>query len=347
MPDGNESRAWERKGRMKVFEFYSGGDEPAEDVIEPDVPVIDAHHHLWPVESPISTYPIEDFRDEIAKGGHNVVATVFAECMASYRGEGDEARQPVGETDYVIASCPEPGGLAAGIVGFADLRQPKLAARTLDAHIEAGQGRFSGVRHNAVWDPAEEKFALGPRKFPRHLLLDAMFRQGLAEVARRGLTYDVWMFHHQLDDLAQTADAFPDLTIVLDHMGGPIAPEGKTERRGEVLAQWGPALREIARRPNVHLKIGGMGMAHFGFGFDRERPSGAELAALWRPYFDIAIDAFGPARCMAESNFPPDRNGYSYRTFWNAMKLLLRGYSPDERHDMFFGTASRVYRLGI
>ena len=130
-------------------------------------------------------------------------------------------------------------------------------------------------------------------------------------------------------------------------MGGPVAPGGRPEARGEVLAQWGPALREVARRPNVHLKIGGMGMAHFGFGFDRQRPSGAELAALWQPYFDIAIDAFGPARCMAESNFPPDRNGYSYRAFWNAMKLLLAGYTADERHDMLLGTANRVYRLGL
>src|SRR5262245_28822350 len=133
-------------GRMKVFEFYSGDDRSDEKIVDPDVPVIDAHHHLWPVESPISTYPIEQFRDEIARRGHNVVATVFAECMACYRSEGDEALRPVGETDYVIASCPRPEDgesiVAAGIVGFADLRQPRLAARTLDAHVEAGQGRF-------------------------------------------------------------------------------------------------------------------------------------------------------------------------------------------------------------
>jgi predicted TIM-barrel fold metal-dependent hydrolase len=336
----------------KIFQIFAGEEGPPEEILEPELPIVDAHHHLWPDDSPIASYPVDVFLKEDVLTGHNIVATVFAECMAAYHADGDEALRPVGETEFVVGTCPLVPGrprIAAGIIGWADLRAPTIAARTLDAHIEAGQGRFSGVRHNVYWHENQAAFTTGPRTFPRHLLLDPTFREGLAEVDRRGLTYDVWMYSDQLPELAETADRFPDLTIVLCHMGGPVTADPTPEGRREIFERWRVQLADVARRPNVHLKLGGMGMGHFGFGYDRmpRRPTGEQLAALWRPYFEVALDAFGPARCLAESNFPPDKHGYSYAAFWNALKLLSRDCSAEERRDLFTGTASRVYKLDL
>jgi predicted TIM-barrel fold metal-dependent hydrolase len=335
---------------MTIFKVYRGEETP-EQALEPELPIIDAHHHIWPEGSPVGDYGVGDFRAEVATG-HKVVATVFAECMAYDAEGGDEALRPVRETEWVVRSCPRPTSpgrpfIAAGIVGWADLRQPSLAARTLEAHVEAGQGRFSGVRHHAVWHEHEE--IIGPRKYPRHLLLDPTFRQGLKEVAARALTYDVWMFSDQLPELAATADAFPGLAIILDHMGGPVTPVAGPEARREVFDRWRVGLAEVARRPNVHLKVGGMGMHWFGFAYEQlpSRPTGEVLAELWRPYFDVALEAFGPQRCMAETNFPPDKHGYSYVANLNALKILSGGYSAAERANLFFGTAQRVYRVKL
>jgi predicted TIM-barrel fold metal-dependent hydrolase len=336
---------------MSIFELYEGPDRN-EDVIEPEVRLIDAHHHVWPKNSPIAAYDAAEFRKELATE-HNVIATVFAECMAGYLETEDEALRPVGETEYVVRSfppaAPDEIAIAAGIVGWADLRQPGVAARTLDAHIEAGCGRFSGVRYNVYWHEDPAKFTTGPRTFPPHLLLDRTFRDGLREVERRGLTYDVWMYSDQLPELAVTADSFPDLSIVLCHMGGPVTAVHTPEGRGEVFDRWRVQLAELSERPNVYLKVGGLGMGHFGFAYGKgaERPSSDLLAALWRPYFDVALEAFGPARCMAESNFPPDRHGFSYATFWNALKMLSQGFSDCERASLFVDTARRVYRLDL
>lgn len=335
---------------MPIFKLFEGDNGPDENILDPDLAIVDAHHHLWPVNSPIASYPVEDFLRQDVRTGHNVVATVFAECMAAYHESGDEALRPVGETEFVVSSCPltdEKPQVAAGIVGFADLRQPALAARTLDAHVEAGQGRFRGVRHNVYWHAEQDRLTTGPRTFPRHLLLDPDFRAGLREVAERGLSFDVYMYSDQLPELAKTADAFPHLQFILCHFGGPVAVDHTPEGRRAVFERWRGHLAEVARRPNVALKVGGLGMHHFGFGYDAlpARPSGAELAVMWRDYFDVAVEAFGPARCLAESNFPPDKHGFSYRAFWNALKLLSRDLSEAERNRLFHGTAIEVYRL--
>lgn len=337
---------------MAIFKLFSGGEGPPEDILEPDLPIVDTHHHLWPVDSPIASFPVEDFLDQDVLTGHNIVATVFAECMAAYHQDGDEALRPVGETEFVVSSCPLVPGrpqIAAAMFGWAELRKPEIAARTLDAHLEAGQGRFRGTRYNVYWHEQQNKFTTGPRTFPPKVLLDPTFRQGLKELQERDLSYDVWLYSEQLPELADTADALPDLQIILCHMGGPVTVDHTPQGRKEVFDRWRVSLAEVAKRPNVVLKVGGMGMAHFGFGYDKmpHRPTGAELAELWKPYFEVALNAFGPERCLAESNFPPDKHGYSYPAFWNALKILSRDYSPGERANLFKDTACRVYKLDL
>jgi predicted TIM-barrel fold metal-dependent hydrolase len=109
---------------------------------------------------------------------------------------------------------------------------------------------------------------------------------------------------------------------------------------------WRRELRELARRPNVALKVGGLGMPvyHPPFG-PATRPHGWEAAQAWRPYVETAIELFGPDRCMFESNFPIDKQTASYDAVWNAFKILTADYSHTERAQLFADTARRVYAL--
>lgn len=323
-------------------------DAATEEIIDPDLPIVDAHHHLWP-----SGYWIPYDRSALETDldrGHRITATVFVECMTSFSDDADPALRPVGETRFVVdnTSVDNTGGrrLAAGIVAWADLMQPAEAARTLDAHLEAGNGRLRGVRFNVVWHDVHSAAAHAGRVTTPHMLLDVRYRAGLREVARRNLTYDVWLYHPQLHELAETVDEVPDLTFVLDHLGGPVPEQATPASRADVFDEWRRGLAEVARRPNVVLKVGGVGMPIYGFGFqDGERPDSDALAAAWRPYVEVAIETFGPERCMFESNFPVDKQSFSYDSLWNAFKRLTSGYSADERTALFSGTASRVYRL--
>jgi predicted TIM-barrel fold metal-dependent hydrolase len=332
---------------MAAVKLAECGFEPAvvEETIEPKLPIVDPHHHLWPSGYWIP-YDRSAFQKDLSRG-HHIISTVFVECGAAYRTEGDPALRPVGETEFVTRACPEheSPALAAGIVAWADLTQPAEAARTLDAHLEAAGSRLCGVRHNVVWHP-QPGFVEGP-VFPRHLLLDDRFRLGLGEISRRELPYDVWLFHEQLPELAATADALPDLVFVVDHLGGPVPDEAIPHLRSEIFLRWRSLLAEVARRPNVVVKIGGMGMPKYGFGFERgsDRPSSEELAKAWSPYVETAIEAFGTARCMLESNFPVDKQSLSYDALWNAFKVITAAMSKGEQTDLFSATAQRVYGL--
>ena len=317
-----------------------------EQVLEPELAIVDAHHHLWPPGYWIP-YDVDALASDLGRGG-NVVATVFVECGTSFRGDGDDAMRPVGETEFVVGSTPRGASgteIAAAVVGWADLMDPAGAARTLEGHLEAGEGRFRGVRFNVTWDERVTTVTHPGRELAPQMLLDDRYRAGLREVARRDLTYDVWLYHRQLLELADAMDAVPDLTFVVDHLGSPVPDEPSPAARAAAFEEWRVGLAAVARRPNAVVKIGGLGMPVHGFVFDTDRPPSSALAASWRPYFEAAIEAFGADRCMFESNFPVDKQGFSYDSVWNAYKILARGCSADERSHLFSGTARRVYRL--
>ena len=166
-------------------------------------------------------------------------------------------------------------------------------------------------------------------------------------MSRRKLPYDVWLFHEQLLELAATADALPELVFVLDHLGGPVPYEPIPHLRSEIFTRWRSLLTEVARRRNVVVKIGGMGMPKYGFGFEQglDRPTSEQLAAAWSPYVETAVELFGTDRCMLESNFPVDKQSVSYDALWNAFKVITAAMSKDERTDLFSATAQRVYAL--
>lgn len=320
-----------------------------EEIVEPDLPICDPHHHLW--DHPGRRYLLDELLSDTGSG-HRVVSTVFVECMSMYRADGPEAMRPVGETEFVngVAAMSASGRygptrVAAGIVGFADLALGERVGAVLDAHLAASP-RFRGIRHAAGWDASPE-VRNSHTNPPPGLFADASFRRGFAELGRRGLGFEAWLYHPQLADVAALARAFPDTTIVLDHLGGPLGIGPYAGRRAEILASWKEALREVARCPNVVVKLGGLVMPLNGYGFHRrERPAtSSELLEATRDWYLHAIDCFGPARAMFESNFPVDRASCSYHVLWNAFKRLTAGFGAADRAALFHDTAARVYRL--
>jgi predicted TIM-barrel fold metal-dependent hydrolase len=325
-----------------------------EEPLEPERPICDPHHHLWDGET--ARVAPRYLLDEIvadARGGHNVVATVFIECGAMLRPDGPEPFRAVGETEFVngIAAMSAsglygPARVAAGIVGTAPLRLGGAVGAVLDAQIAAGGGRFRGIRLGAAWDPDPEvpKHRTRP---PEGLLLRSDFRAGFAQLAPRGLSFEAWCYHRQIPDVTALARAFPDTTIVLDHFGGPVGVGSYAGRRREVYDEWRAAIAELAACPNVVAKLGGINMEVNGFGWhERPRPpSSRELADATRPYYEFTIERFGVDRCMFESNFPVDVVSCSYVVLWNSFKRLTAAYSPAEKAALFHDTAARIYRL--
>lgn len=325
-------------------EWLASGTESA---IEPEMPIIDAHHHFY--ERPGWIYLLDDYLAD-ARSGHNIMASVLMQGLTHYRQTGPEALRPVGETEYVAnAVAALPAGspqVAKGIVGYADLRRGAAVQSVLDAHIEAGNGRFKGVRHLVTWD-ADQTLVNPLSAVPRGLLLDPAYREGVAQVAAQGLSYDAWLFFPQLPELFDLAKTYPDMPIVINHCGGVVRIASYADKRKEVFDNWSRSMSQLAQLPNVYVKLGGLGMRINGFDFEKgpRPPSSVELAETWRPWIHTCIEAFGANRCMFESNFPVDKGSYPYSNGWNAFKRLTAQASAGERASLFRGTASRVYRL--
>jgi pimeloyl-ACP methyl ester carboxylesterase/predicted TIM-barrel fold metal-dependent hydrolase len=323
-----------------------------EEILEPDLPIVDPHHHLW--DRPGWRYLLDELLADL-NSGHRVAATVFVQCRAMHRAAGPEALRPVGETEFVngVAAMSASGiygptRVCAGIVGHADLRLGDRVQEVLEAHLRAGAGRFRGIRHIVAWDA--DPVTLNPNNpAPPGLLADRVFRAGFARLAPLSLSFDAWLFHPQIPELTDLARAFPDTAIVLNHVGGPLGIGRYAGRRDEVFAAWRAAIRDLAGCPNVAVKVGGMGMRINGFGFEQapEPPSSEALAGAWRPYVETCLEAFGPSRCMFESNFPVDKGSYPYAAYWNACKRLTSSASAGEKADLFRDTAARFYRLPL
>lgn len=324
--------------------------QPAEPVIEPDIPIVDAHHHLW--DRPQSEYLIRQYAEDVA-GGHAVVKTVYLESGAMSRAHGPAPLRPVGETEFAagMAAMSESGAygpakICAGIVGFADLRLGAAVEEVLAAHLEAGNGRFRGVRFAAGWDASPEVGNSHDWCESQMMLRDDVI-SGLHVLSRMGLSLDAWVFHPQLGDVQAIAEALPGLDIVVGHCGGPLGYGPYAGREKEVFEVWRASMARLAKYPNVSVKLGGMMMrlAAFDYRTAPIPPSSELLASLWRPYVETCVELFGAQRCMFESNFPVEKMGTGYTVFWNAMKRIVGAASVDEKRALFSGTASRFYRL--
>jgi len=320
-----------------------------EEPIDPELPICDPHHHLW--DRPNDRYLLEELLQDI-RGGHRIVQTVFVECRSMYKKDGPEEMRPIGETEFVqsIADQVAAGqygvtAVASGIVSFADLTLGAAVAAVLEAHIEASRNRFRGIRHISTWDASPE--IISSRNPPRGLLLDPKFREGFACLQKYNLSFDAWLYHPQLMELVDLARTFPDISIVVNHIGGllGIGPYGgKSE---EVFHDWKRGIAALAACQNVFVKLGGLGMPRSSFGWHERTvpPNSAELAEAMAPYYRWCIEQFGVDRCMFESNFPVDKISYSYAVLWNAFKRISKDFTPQERAALFHDTAVKVYRL--
>jgi len=325
---------------------------PAEKALEPDLPIIDAHHHLWDHREKGIRYLFEDFQADL-HAGHRIVSTVFVEASSMYRASGPEHLRPVGEVEFArgMAAMAASGiygetRIAEAIVGCADMSRGAAVQEVLEAEIEAAGGRMRGIRHYTVYDEGQVGRHIAKRS-PPHMLGDPTFREGIARLNRLGLTFDAWVFYTQLDDVRQLAAAFPEMPIVLDHVGTLLGVAEHAEKGPAARARWQRGLKELSAMENVFIKIGGMGMPMFGYGFHEEAlpPNSEALAKAWAPTVETCIEFFGPARCMFESNFPVDRQSCGYAELWNAFKRITRSFGPDERRSLFSGTAARFYRI--
>lgn len=323
-----------------------------EEAIDPTRPVIDAHHHLW--TAPRAPYLAQDYAADAALA-HNVLATVFVECHTNYRVDGPAIAQPLGEIQFAVdQSGPQDLGdgrtvdIARALVGSVNLLDgPKVEEVLLEA-ARLAKGKLRGIRNITAWhpDPQARASAMDP---PPGTLLHPGFRTGFALLEKHGLSFDAWLTHNQLHELRDLADTFGDTKIVINHCGGPLGIGPYANRRRFVWKDWNNSLVQLASHANVVIKIGGLGMRWPGLGLESlpQAPSSEQLCAAWSPYIEACAEAFGPDRCMFESNFPVDNGLCSYTILWNAFKRATAGWKEHERNDIFFGTASRTYRLGL
>lgn len=325
-----------------------------EAILEPELLIVDSHHHLF--DLPNNRYLLDDYLAD-ANAGHQIVASIYCETQAFSRKDGPEWMRPFGEVEFAngVGAMAESGQygdccVAAGIIGHANLTLGARVGELLDRCLDSAPERFRGVRHVTIDYPDDRPFQfVMTYRPPAGVMEHSQFPLGLAEIEKRGLTFDAGIFDPSMPRLAAMIDRFPDLTFVLDHMGIAVGVDMEATEKAEVFARWRKGLIELARRPNLYCKIGGMGMPTWGFGFERrEDPVGyLDLAAAWRPFVETAIAAFGPERCMLESNFPPDGRSGGFVPLWNAFKHILRDHSPDEKAALFHRTAMRVYRLDL
>lgn len=339
-----------------------------EPILEPDLPIIDPHHHLWDLRPMLGMFPeprhpfIESLVDAAyytfdqfhadASSGHRIIASVFVECGAFYDGSRGETLKPVGEVEFVNGVAAQgASGIygqfrpCAGIVGHADLSLGAGAGAVLDA-LAAASPRFRGIRHQGAWLADAEAYPVALMA-KEGLFASSAFRTGFAELGKRGMTFDVWVFEPQLGEVLDLARAFPDQPICLDHCGGPLGLGSYRGTHADRFDGWRTAILALAECPNVVVKLGGLGMAQVQRP-DRGPAAGVgseELARLWQPYIETCIEAFGPTRAMFESNYPPDRYGADYAVLWNAFKRLTQSASADEKAALYAGTAARFYGL--
>ena len=324
----------------------------AEPTLEPNLPICDPHHHFWvqrPEPVDYQQYLLPDLVADITSG-HNVRSTVFIEARSEYRTDGPEEMRSVGEVEFVQSIADDSASgrygesrAAAAIIGRADLKLGDGVRPVLEALQAASPNRFRGIRHSVGWDPHPD---VENREVEGCLQRDD-YMAGARVLQDMGLILETTVFFPQLSDLADFARRIPDLTIVLNHIGGMMRTGPYANRDHEVIPQWRSGIEAVGACPNVIMKLGGIGMPRIGYDWhERETPIGSEeLADSVGDWMRHCLDSFGTDRCMFESNFPVDKVSFSYNIMYNAFKRMSQGYSASERAAAFHDTAVRVYGI--
>ena len=326
---------------------------PAEKALEPDLPIIDPHHHLVGHRTQRGRYFLPELLADTG-GGHNIVSTVFLECQAMFRASGPEEMKPVGEVEFVNGTAaherlgpvrqdarlrgdhrlgrPDAGRPRARGAGGRDRRRPAAASAACATARRGTKARRGKYRLAAM---------------PPHRLLDPKFREGFAELGKLGLTFDSWHFHPQLPDLVDLARAFPGQTIIVDHVGGHLGVGQYAGKQAEIDA----GLEEEHRRsspsaPTSTSKLGGLGMTSFGFDFHfRDAPpSSQELAAgVAALHRDLHRGCSAPTAACSRATSRPTSSRAATPSCGTPSSIITKGASAAEKTALYSGTAARVY----
>ncbi|GAB3760743.1 putative TIM-barrel fold metal-dependent hydrolase [Nocardioides ginsengisegetis] len=254
---------------------------------------------------------------------------------------------PVAETAW-LSTLPEQssGAGVVGIVALADPRSPDVPD-LLDRHAEAS-GRLRGIRLMTTWhpDPGVVSAAEAPGT-----LSSAKFLNGFAAVAERGLSFDTWVYSHQIEDVVRLAREYPQTTVILDHLATPVGAFGPfgqgtgstTQRRAQILAQWREGMAEAAAEPNVVAKASGIAFPALGFNAHQDLSA---LQDLVGPLVEEALQQFGDDRVMFGSNYPIDRPVASYVDLVRIVADVAAARDRAAVEKVFSSNAFRVYGGG-
>jgi predicted TIM-barrel fold metal-dependent hydrolase len=329
-----------------------------------------------------SAYLVPELQADLATTPQ-VTKTIYMQAFSWYRTDGPEEMRPVGETEHVERMTREHRDrIAAGIIGYADLGLGRAVEPVLEAHREAGRGRFVGVRRSVVWDADPSVVVVGPASLREarsarnnahlsaNLMHDGAMLEGLELLGEMGLPYETTIRLPQLADLADLAKACPGTTIVLGHTGGFTYAGRFNDDREATNAEWREGMERLAACSNVHVKLGGMGDSakwewvaagspdgpvrvsgiDETMEFDAEGRLLAQVSAdmlvhVWSDRIRWCIDTFGSERCMIEGNFPPNRRLASWRSHWDAFDRITAHLSDEDRRNVFSGTTARVFSI--
>lgn len=331
--------------------YYDWLAQVKEEIINPELPIIDPHHHLWNGDNQLaSSFPyLIDNLSEDTNSGHNIVGTIFMECAQGYYQEGEDKYKPIGETEYVMKVIKDSKKTSnsaniIGIISFADLMLGSEVKDVLNQHILIGEGLFKGIRHAAGWDQSNEIHNSHSNPI-KNIYYDPSFRKGAEELIKLNLTFDAWHYHNQISDLSIFAKDYPELTIIHDHFGGPLGVGPYQGKKQEIFKKWKDDISQLSENKNVHSKLGGLAMPVNGWNFHKQdKPATSDqIIEMHYDYYLHAIECFGVDRCMFESNFPVDRRSISYHVLWNAFKKMVSNYSNEDKNKLFFQNAKDIY----
>jgi L-fuconolactonase len=273
---------------------------------------IDAHHHLWRYEKEQYGWIGENMgvlaRDFLPKDLERELA-----CSGIDGSVAVQARQSIKETNWLLSLADECDAMR-GVVGWAPIASPEFP-RELE-NLRKYE-KLKGLRH-VVQDEPDDGFLQRPD-----------FNRGIAQLKQFGLVYDILIFERQLPAAIAFVDRHPQQIFVLDHIAKPRI-------RDRALEPWRTNIRDLARRENVYCKLSGMVTEA-----NWENWCSADL----KPYVDVVLDAFGPTRLMAGSDWPVCCLATTHREWFSTLDELIGGLSAAEREMILGRVAIEVYSL--
>jgi predicted TIM-barrel fold metal-dependent hydrolase len=283
--------------------------------------VIDTHMHIWDTANGHDWLPNlaggvlnHNFfmKDYLEMSKHQSISQmVYVEC-------GGFPGNPALETKWVQEQADRYGG-PQGIIAYAKLDSPEVE-KVLKGHSQYPNLRGIRMALNYV----AGCFGADRDDYMR----DPVWRKGYALLSKYNLPFEMQVFDTQIPDVCKIAEDFPDIPIILQHLGWPL----KTDMN--YIHQWKSRLTQLAQYSNVFLKI-----SCIGWIFQKK-----DDAAIL-PYIKEALHIFGVDRCMVGSNCPPDRIYISFDEIFDYFKKALSGYSDQDQQKVFYGNAKRIYRL--